>query len=293
MILSKTICAEDGGRRLDETVSSLFDAISKSEARRIIDRGGCRVNGAMVRVASRAVKGGDVIEVGFMDPGQFRDLVLPEGAVLYEDEGLIAVNKPSGANAQRTPYQLKGTLEYWVAERFRACGISEPVRVVHRLDRGTSGVMLFPKSKRSAAHLSLLFKNGDIAKRYLALVTGMPRLAKWCEEGPIGKLGTSRYGVVTGGKPSRTDFLVLAKGDGHALMEARPMTGRTHQIRVHLAAARLPIVGDATYGGEPAGRMMLHCAGLDFVSADGRPISIRAACDDAFAAAMERWQIRV
>lgn len=282
MILRGTVIYDPGGRRLDEAVSALFDAISKTEARRIIDRGGCALNGSMVRVASRSVKSGDVIEIGVMEAGRFRELVLPPEAVLYEDSELVAVNKPAGVNTQRTPYQLKGTMEYWIAEYFRQQGSSEPARVIHRLDRGTSGVMLFPRHKRAAARLSLRFHDGFVDKCYLALAGGKPLQTDWIMDAPIGKVGSARHGIMAGGRSARTAFRVVTEGNGCSLIEARPLTGRTHQIRVHLEAAGMPIIGDTTYGGSPAPRMMLHCAGLSFESEQGAHISVQAPLDQAF-----------
>lgn len=286
MIFRKTVTTDGVGGRLDEAVSALFESISKSEARRIIDRGGCAVNSTMVRVASRGVKGGDIIEIGVMEPGRFRELVLPPEALLYEDNDLIAVNKPAGINTQRTPYQLKGTLEFWVSEYFRRQGSNEPCRVIHRLDRGTSGVMLFPKHRQAAAWLSTLFHDNTVDKRYLALVSGRPGEDEWETDAPIGKVAPARYGIVEGGRSARTQFRTVAAGAGFSLVEARPLTGRTHQIRVHLESAGLPIVGDATYGGTPAGRMMLHCAELGFGGRDGREVRVRAPLDEVYAAFM-------
>lgn len=286
MILRKTANAEQGGQRLDEALSAMFAELSKSEARRIIDRGGCAVNSSMVRVASRAVRAGDVIEIGVMEAGRFRELLLPPESLLYEDGELIAVNKPAGVNSQRTPYQLKGTLEYWVSEYFRKQGSNEPSRVIHRLDRGTSGVMLFPKHKRAAAWLSARFHDNLIEKCYWALVSGRPGQAAWSVDGAIGKLGSARYGIMDGGRSAVTAFRLLASSGGCSLVEARPLTGRTHQIRVHLESSGLPIVGDATYGGLPAVRMMLHCASLRFRDDRGTEISITAPPDDPFAGLM-------
>lgn len=282
MILKKTVDTGQGGHRLDEAVSSLFEALSKSEARRIIDRGGCAVNSSMVRVASRLVKSGDVIEVGVMEAGRFRDLVLPSESLLYEDGELIAVNKPAGINSQRTPYQLKGTLEYWVTEYFRQQGSSEPCRVIHRLDRGTSGVMLFPKHKRAAAWLSARFHDNLVEKRYWALVSGQPGQAAWTVDGAIGKVGSARYGIMAGGRSAETAFRLLVSSGGYSLVEARPLTGRTHQIRVHLESSGLPIVGDTTYGGAPAMRMMLHCTSLEFRDERAQDVRVYAPLDDAF-----------
>ncbi|MGB9081786.1 MAG: RluA family pseudouridine synthase, partial [Desulfuromonadaceae bacterium] len=254
----------------------LCPGVSKSEARRIIDRGGCTVNVALVRVASRSVKAGDVIEIGLMEAGRFRELLLPPEALLYEDGELIAVNKPAGINSQRTPYQLKGTLEYWVTEYFKAQGNSEPARVVHRLDRGTSGAMLFPKNRQGAGRLSKLFQDGLVDKLYLALVSGRPDQEVWRVDAPIGKVASARYGVVEGGKEAVTEFRTVASSGEISLVEARPLTGRTHQIRVHLESVGLPIVGDATYGGLAAGRMMLHCSAMTFRNVQGAEVKVTA-----------------
>ena len=282
MILRKTAGSEQNGCRLDDAIATLCPGISKSEARRIIDRGGCTVNVALVRVASRGVKSGDVIEIGVMEAGRFCELLLPPQALLYEDTELIAVNKPAGINSQRTPYQLKGTLEYWVAEYFKAQGSMEPARVVHRLDRGTSGVMIFPKHRPAAAWLSARFQDGLVDKRYLALVSRCPAQESWSVDAPIGKVAPARYGVVSGGKSARTEFRLVSASAELWLVEARPLTGRTHQIRVHLASVGLPIVGDSTYGGEPAERMMLHCAEMTLPDPKGKEVRLHAPLDGAF-----------
>jgi RluA family pseudouridine synthase len=286
MILKKTADAGQGGHRLDEALSSMFEALSKSEARRIIDRGGCTLNSSMVRVASRIVKAGDVIEVGVMEAGRFRELALLPESLLYEDGELIAVNKPAGVNTQRTPYQLKGTLEFWVSEYFRKQGSHEPCRVIHRLDRGTSGAMLFPKHKKAAAWLSARFHDNQVDKCYWALVIGQPDQVEWTVDAPIGKVGSARYGVMAGGRSAVTLFRTLASSEGCSLIEARPQTGRTHQIRVHLESSGLPIVGDTTYGGAPAVRMMLHCASMAFKDERGAEIRVKAPLDIAFAGAL-------
>ena len=283
MILRKTVATEQNGCRLDDAIATLCSGVSKSEARRIIDRGGCTVNVALVRVASRSVKTGDVIEVGVMETGRFEELQLPPEALLHEDCELIAVNKPAGINSQRTPYQLKGTLEYWVTEYFKGKGSSEPARVVHRLDRGTSGAMIFPKNRTSAAWLSRQFQDGLVEKRYLALVSGTPEHTEWRVDAPIGKVAAARYGIVTGGKAAVTEFTVVASSGTLSLVEARPLTGRTHQIRVHLASVGLPIVGDSTYGGEDARRMMLHCSSMTFHTAKNVSLTVSAPLSGEFA----------
>jgi 23S rRNA-/tRNA-specific pseudouridylate synthase len=177
-----------------------------------------------------------------------------------------------------------------VADYFRRQGSKEPARVIHRLDRGTSGVMVFPKHRQAAAWLSQRFHDGQAEKLYLALVSGQPPHNSWRVEGAIGKIGSARYGIVDQGKAAVTEFRLAGSSCcGYSLVEARPLTGRTHQIRVHLASCGLPIVGDATYGGEPGERMMLHCAALSFRNEKRVEIRIQAPPDGVFSAMMNEY----
>lgn len=268
--------------RLDDGAVRLFPELSKTRVRKIIDWGGCAVAGAMVRVASRTLRAGEEIVLGVMEPERYRDLAYSRDDLLFEDADYLAVNKAAGLNCQRTPYQLKGTVEHAVTLYLRALGSQEPARVIHRLDRGTSGVMVFPKTRPAAAHISAQLKEGRVEKVYWAMVTAEPEADQWEVDAPIAKVGSARYGVATPGREALTRFTVIAQGAGGFLVEARPLTGRTHQIRVHLAHCGLPIVGDATYGGEKAPRMMLHCRSMSFVAADRRRVAAEAPLDDAF-----------
>jgi RluA family pseudouridine synthase len=284
--------------RLDEAVSRLF-SVSKGEARRAVDRGGCRVGGKVVRVASRLVRDGDAITLGLSPGGSYPELVLPPGAVLFEDDEYLAVNKPEGFYCQRTPYQLVGTVEHAVSLLFRERGIAGPVRLVHRLDRGTSGVMLFPKTAAAAAHASKALHDGAAEKVYLALVEGRPPGGSGTVDGAIAAVGKSRFAVRADGRPARTEWRLLAAGEGVSLVEARPRTGRTHQLRLHLREIGCPVVGDDRYGpsagpehapadGAPAGRaagaprMMLHCRAMSLRGADGRVVAALAPVDTPF-----------
>jgi RluA family pseudouridine synthase len=282
MILTARVTPEQDGCRLDDGVHLLFPQLSKGEARRIIDRGGCAVNLVMVRVASRSLKAGDEVTVGVMEPGRFQELVYARTDLICDDPEFLAVNKTAGVNSQRTPYQLKGTVEYAVGVLLKELGSPEPARVVHRLDRGTSGVMFFPKTKKAATHISYQLKHGGVEKVYWAVVAEVPDQETFEVDAPVTKLSKFRYGVGLPGKPARTLFRVMATGHRAALLECRPLTGRTHQIRVHLSHLGLPILGDAAYCGMPAERMMLHCRAMSFPARDGRPVAAVAAVDDAF-----------
>jgi 23S rRNA pseudouridine1911/1915/1917 synthase len=276
--------------RLDDGAKLIFPQFSKGELRRIIDWGGCNVSQALVRVASRTLKEGDEIALGVMEPERCIELVYTKKDLLYEDKDFLAVYKAEGFNSQRTPYQLKGTVEYAVECYMKAIGLKDPSRVVHRLDRGTSGVMFFPKHKQAATLISNLLKEGKVQKTYWALVSGSPDQQEWSVNAPIDKLSKFRYGVNLTGKPARTLFRVMGEGAGVTAVEARPLTGRTHQIRVHLSHGGFPIIGDGSYGGEPAARMMLHCRSMRFTGSKGKLIEAVAPVDAAFSERMPALQ---
>ena len=285
MILVARVDAEQAGMRLDDGVKAMFPQFSKTEIRRIIDWGGCNVSQTLVRVASRTLKEGDEIALGVMEAERCIELLFTKEELLYEDKDFIAICKAEGFNSQRTPYQLKGTVEYAVECYMKSIGLKDPARVVHRLDRGTSGVMFFPKHKQAATLISDLLRNGKVAKTYWALVSGSPDQPQWKVDKPIGKVSKFRYGVAQNGSPARTVFSVLGEGGGVTAIEAKPLTGRTHQIRVHLAHSGFPIIGDESYGGLPAPRMMLHCRSMRFTGPKGKIIEAVAPVDALFAEA--------
>jgi 23S rRNA-/tRNA-specific pseudouridylate synthase len=115
------------------------------------------------------------------------------------------------------------------------------------------------------------------------LVPGRPEQEQWTVDAPIGKVASAKYGVVEGGKASVTEFRTVASSGDVSLVEAKPLTGRTHQIRVHLTSVGLPIIGDSTYGGQTAGRMLLHCSGMTFQNSKNVGITVTAPLDGEFA----------
>jgi len=293
MILTARVDAEQAGMRLDDAAKALFPQLSKGEIRRVVDWGGCYLSQVLVRVASRSVKEGDEIALGLMEPERCIELAYQKGDLLYEDKDFLAVHKAAGFNSQRTPYQLKGTVEYAVECYMKSIGLKDPSRVVHRLDRGTSGVMFFPKHKQAATYISNLLKDGKVQKTYWALISGSPDQPGWKVDAPLAKVSKFRYGVAQNGKPARTLFQVIAEGGGVTAVEAKPLTGRTHQIRVHLAHSGFPIMGDESYGGIPAARMMLHCRGMRFTGAKGKIIEAVAPIDAAFKQAAPEGLLQV
>lgn len=191
---------------------------------------------------------------------------LPNGAtipILYEDRVVLAIDKPAGwmlapddwdrtqRNLQRALVSSVNGGDYWAASRQLRF-----IRFIHRLDADTTGVVLFAKSQGALRVLSELFETRKVEKRYLAVVEGVPQSEHWTCSLKIGEEpGTQGRMKVDpkNGKDAETNFTVLQVGGNRALIEAAPVTGRTHQIRVHLAASGFPVVGDVLYGAKRAG----------------------------------------
>ncbi|HZC07144.1 MAG TPA: RluA family pseudouridine synthase [Ktedonobacterales bacterium] len=221
---------------------------------------------------------------------------------LYEDDLLLAVNKPSGVVTHPTYKHPAGTLTDAVFARQAARGLARPW-LLHRLDKDTSGVVLFARSEQARRSLTSQFERHTARKRYLALVIWPSSLAitnpgAYDIVAPLARdpLDRRRVIVAEGGQPARTHVRVLAVAGGFALVQAEPVTGRTHQIRAHLASLGAPIVGDLTYlpasesmGQELAPRAMLHAWRLDvrYPGTDA-PWSVVAPPPADFLAAAER-----
>lgn len=199
-----------------------------------------------------------------------RDERAPVPEALYEDSQLLAVAKPAGLVTHPAYKHPDGTLCDLVFARQAARGEGRPW-LLHRLDRETSGVVLFAKTMMARRALVRQFERRDIRKRYLAITRGAPVDAEGEIDAPLTRDPLDRRRVIVDprGQSAQTRYRVLARADGNALIAAEPLTGRTHQIRAHLAHVGAPIVGDATYqaerhDGDPnADRTMLHAARLD------------------------------
>jgi 23S rRNA pseudouridine1911/1915/1917 synthase len=266
----------DADQRLDRALAAVA-GIPRSRARRWIDEGLVELNEAPAR-PSRRVAVGDILHA--RPPAPIPCAALPEAIpleVLYEDEDVIVVDKPAGLVVHPGPGHPSGTL---VNALLHHCGdlagIGGVLRpgIVHRLDRGTSGVLI--AAKHDQAHLGLAeqFREHRVERVYLALVRGTPGDDSGRIELPIGRhpRDRKRMSVSTrAARPAQTAWTVRRRfpAAGAALLEVRPETGRTHQIRVHLAATGLPIVGDAVYGRSRGRRFAidrpaLHAAVLGF-----------------------------
>jgi 23S rRNA pseudouridine1911/1915/1917 synthase len=264
------------GERVDRLLAA-WTGRSRAQVRRWIDAGRVRVGGEVVR-ASRVVGLGERIEAVPIEPVAME--LLPEAiplVVLHEDADLIVIDKPAGLVVHPAPGHPSGTL---VNALLHHCGdlagIGGVLRpgIVHRLDRGTSGVLVAAKNDEAHAGLSRQFAEHSIDRRYLTFVRGLPRADSGRIDRPIGRHPQDRKRMSVAsrsGRESITNWRILARYPDSAVshLEIRPETGRTHQIRVHLASAGLPLVGDVVYGrarGREAtlGRPALHAAHLGF-----------------------------
>ena len=278
------IAPEDGDQRLDRWFKRHYPALGHGRLEKLLRTGQIRVNGKRARAGTRLAPGDQVRVPPLPDrnKGQERRRLAPpldeadaemvRAAVIYRDDDLIALNKPPGLPVQagsRVARHLDGMLD---ALRFDA---AEAPRLVHRLDRDTSGVFLLARHAAAARELTALFRSRELRKLYWALVAGVPKPAQGRIDAPLAKrqMGDGERVVATaeGGQRAITDYaLIEAAGRRLSWLALMPRTGRTHQLRVHTASVfGHPVVGDGKYGGEaafPAGfepRLHLHARALE------------------------------
>lgn len=280
--------------RLDVVLAALI-GFPRADVQRAIGEGRVLVDGE-VKPKSFRLSGGERIEADMRGPSE---LSAEEGGipVRYEDEHLLVVAKPAGMVTHPTPSRRTGTL----VNRLLGMGIplsegGDRPGIVHRLDAGTSGLLVVAKDNETHAAMRRLLAAHRVRREYLALVRGAVEHNAFAVEAPLGRRG-ARVTVQRGtGVEASTDFAVRERLSGATLLVARPRTGRTHQIRVHLSAAGHPILGDRTYrgGGDDAARLgltrpFLHAwrLGFDHPVTAGR-IEVEEPLPDDLAAALER-----
>jgi 23S rRNA pseudouridine1911/1915/1917 synthase len=244
------------GLRLDVAISRLL-GFSRTAAADLIDNGHVSLDGAATPRSAK-VHGGSLLEVTLPAPETLS--VAPQSVaglvVLYDDDDLLVVDKPIGVAAHPSPGWTGPTVIQGLAAMgygIATSGAAERQGVVHRLDAGTTGVMVVAKSERGYSVLKQAFRQRTVDKRYAALVQGHPDPTRGTIDAPIGRhpVADHKFAVVSGARPSITHYETVEAFRAATLLDVHLETGRTHQIRVHMAALRHPCVGDLTYGGDP------------------------------------------
>ena len=270
---SYVFTADKAGFRLDKFVSENCPGLSRSQAQKLIDEGNVLVNG-IAEKASHKTEAGEKIEITVPPPAPTG--LLPEAIpvkIIYEDDDLLVIDKPAGLTVHPAPGHPSHTLVNAVLSHLNEIEDDGEVTrpgIVHRLDKDTSGVMLVAKNNVALANLADQFKARTVKKTYITLVKGILRPDKGVIDAPIGRdSGDRKKMAVTGesrGRAARTNYRVIRYVGKNSLLEIMPETGRTHQIRVHLAAIGFAVFGDITYGKKSAflNRQFLHAHKIGF-----------------------------
>ncbi|HLG99692.1 MAG TPA: RluA family pseudouridine synthase [Bryobacteraceae bacterium] len=277
--------ASDAGQRLDAFLRARLPQYSRSRLQEWIEAGRVRVNGAQHK-RSYQLRGSERIEVEPAEPPPLRAEPEPLPLeVLYEDEAVIAVNKPAGMVVHTGAGVHSGTLVNALLHRFQTLsGLGGELRpgIVHRLDRFTSGVILAARTDAAHRDLAAQFASRSVKKIYWALVHGRVKADRGRMDTPITRDPSRRVRMTSRlgrGRAALTEYKVLQKFEKYTLLEVRIGTGRTHQIRVHLASIHHPVVGDKVYGApaSPLGRYFLHAQRITFISpASGERVTVTA-----------------
>jgi 23S rRNA pseudouridine1911/1915/1917 synthase len=261
----------DGDARLDKYVCAQHPELSRTRVQKLIAAGNITVNGQPAKPGQR-LSPGDKIELNVppTPPQELKPEAMPL-EILYEDDDLLVVDKPAGLTVHPAPGHPAHTLVNAILAHFpHLADMGDSLRpgVVHRLDKDTSGVMLVAKNSAAQADLARQFKSHSVTKAYLALVKGRLEPENGIIEADIGRdpRHRKRMAVVAEGREARTEYRVVKYIGGYTLLEIMPETGRTHQIRVHLAAIGFPVVGDKVYGvkSKYLARQFLHACRLGF-----------------------------
>lgn len=306
----RTVLVPDGleGSRVDAAVARLF-GLSRTKAADVAARGGIRIDGVQVS-KSAIVPVGAMLEVelpGAPESPSVEVIAEPVHGmrIVHDDDDIVVVDKPVGVAAHpsagwRGPTVVGGLAA--TGYRIATSGASERQGVVSRLDVGTSGLMVVCKSERAYSILKRAFKERRVDKTYHTLVQGLPDPVVGTIDAPIGRHPGHDYkfAVMDSGKPAVTHYELLEAFRHASLLTVRLETGRTHQIRVHMAAVRHPCVGDPLYGGDPRlaahlglDRQWLHAMGLGFEHpGSGEWVTFESSYPEDLAAALERLEIR-
>ena len=295
-----TAATEHAGVRLDAFLSA-DGALTRSQAARLIAEGRVRVNGKPAAKSAR-LSGGETVTV---DVPQLRETALPPQDipldVVYEDDDVIVVNKPTGLVVHPAPGHPDGTLVnallHHCGDSLSGIGGEKRPGIVHRIDRDTSGLIIAAKNDTAHLALSAQLKDHSLSRTYECLVTGNMKQDSGTVDAPIGRSSADRkkMAVVPTGRRAVTHWEVVARYPGVTHLRCRLETGRTHQIRVHMAYIGHPILGDTVYGAKkPVPGLTgqcLHAAGLRFVHPrTGEPVELHCPLPPEFTAMLQKLQ---
>jgi 23S rRNA pseudouridine1911/1915/1917 synthase len=287
------VAAEAAGSRLDRYLAGLPEVGSRAVAERLLEQGAVRVDGR-VRSKSHRLVGGEALELEL--PPEPEGLVAEELdlPIPYEDEHLLVVDKPAGLVVHPAGGHRTGTLVHGLIAAGAEGGDEERPGIVHRLDRDTSGLLVVARSDEAYERLQALIRERELTREYRALVVGRPRSRGGTIDAPIGRdrHDRLRHSLDTDTpRDAVTHFEVEELLDAYTLLRVRLETGRTHQIRVHLAAIELPVAGDPLYGRPALGleRQFLHAARLAFAHPfTGAPLEVTSPLPADLEAALAR-----
>ncbi|MEC7839013.1 MAG: RluA family pseudouridine synthase [Chlamydiota bacterium] len=287
-----TVEASESGQRLQSYIQHKMDGrFSAKKIKSAIESNACRVNGVKERFSSYRVRTGDriIFSRHALQVKCVKSEVFVKDRVLFEDDSILVYHKPYGVVSDHD-----GLFDILRKKYPSLC-------MVHRLDKDTSGAIIYAKSSKAQKALIELFREKKVRKEYLAIVSRIPKADCGIIDQPIGKIheyqGQSLWGIVSlkkGGDSARTEWKVLKKGAGASLISCAPITGRTHQIRVHLSSMGHPLIGDKQYGREvdevySASRHLLHAYKLTFPHPLAKSIvSVECSPPEDFLAAMRK-----
>jgi 23S rRNA pseudouridine1911/1915/1917 synthase len=267
--VNTSIGPELAGERIDKVVSILA-GLSRRVARTLVESGDVLVDGTTMSPKDRVV-GGERVSIRI----PVEQTLEPEDVsfgVCYEDENVAVIDKPSGVVVHPGAGVSRGTLAAGLLHRWpqlEGVGVKDRWGIVHRLDRDTSGLLLVALTEEAYRSLTDAMAERSVKRTYRALVEGLFSLPAGTVDAPIGRdpRNPRRRALQRDGRPARTHYRRLASWDGPnlSLLEVQLETGRTHQIRVHMASIDHPVVGDTMYGGQPSERLWLHAVALSFM----------------------------